>query len=170
MIDPGFQDWPEYSALGDWLDCNAGVPAVPPTIPSPSLSGGKDMPSIEAPPISPSSSINNCESGNHKSLCPPPAKKAKCQVNVHMKAMRLPTPCPLPTMFTDDVAQAIADNKIEGIMTLRLERQAAAFYWGLCPWPTASEYDAMSKAMCDKFPILKSSKHENYWVSGHIHS
>ena len=52
-------------------------------------------------------------------------------------------------------------------MKLRLERQAAAYYWGLCPWPKTSEYDAMAKAMCDKYPQLKSGKHKEYWVSMH---
>lgn len=119
------------------MDCNAGILAVPPTVPSLStLSRQQDLRSIEAPLISPSSSNSNCESANHKSSFSPPAKKAKRKVNVHnMKTTRLPTLCPLLTMFTDDVAQAIADNKIKGIMTLTLERQAAAFYWGLCLWP-----------------------------------
>ena len=139
-------------------------------LPSQSLSMEQDMPSTESPPISLSSSISNSESSNPKSSCTPPAKKVKYEVNVHSKAMRLPTPCPLPTMFTDDVAQAIADNKIEGIMKLRLERQAAAFYWGLCPHPKPSEYDAMSRAMCDKYPALKSGKHKEYWVGIYMHS
>ena len=81
MIDLGFQGWPEYSLVGDWLDCNAGVPAVPPTPLSLSLSREQNIPSVEVPQISLSS---NCESSKHKSLCPPPAKKTKCEVNVHV--------------------------------------------------------------------------------------
>ena len=86
-----------------------------------------------------------------------------------MKGMRLPTPCPLPTVFTEDVAQAIAANKITGILKTRLERQAAAYYHGICPWPKPSEYSNMAKTMCDKYPQLKSSKHKEYWVSVYIY-
>ena len=155
----GFQGWPEYSDPGDWLDYNAGMRAtVAASLP---LHMEQDLPAVEAPPY-----VN--------SECTPPAKKVKsatvtCEssIDIHTKAMRLPMPCPLPTitMFTNDVAQAISSNKIVGIMKLRLERQAAAFYWGLCPWPKASEYDAMAKAMCDQYPQLKSGKHQEYWVS-----
>ena len=119
MIYLGFQGWPEYSFVGDWLDCNAGVPAVPPTPPSLSFSREQNMPSIEAPPISLSS---NCESSKHKSLCPPPAKKANVKsMSMYSKALRLlPTQCPLLTVSTDDVAQPIVNKKIEAIIKLRL--------------------------------------------------
>ena len=69
-------------------------------------------------------------------------------------------------MFTEDVTHAIANNNLKGISKIRLERQAATYYWGLCPWPKPSEYVMMAKTMCDKYPQLKSSKYgDEYWVN-----
>ena len=103
---------------------------------------------------------------SHSGSSPPAAKKVKCSPSedfaIKTRNMRLPTPCPLPTLFTEDVEQAIAANNIKGIMKLRLERQAAAYYYGICPRPKPSEYSDMAKAMCDKFHQLKSSKHKEY--------
>ena len=162
----GFHGWPEYSEPGDWLDHNAGVP--PTALFSPSQGNlqlqAAAVQDITPVPSSPSSLI-------------PPAKKVKyssasCKsfITIETKGMRLPTPCPLPTVFTEDVAHAIANNNIKGIIKIRLERQAAAFYYGLCPWPKPTEYNTMAKAMCDKFPSLRSSKHEEYWVSMHLYT
>jgi len=74
-------------------------------------------------------------------------------------------PCPVPTKFTKDVANAIKNNQLKGIMKTRLLRQSATFYWGLCPWPTHDEYVTMAVTLCDKFPQLKDKKplHGQYW-------
>ena len=116
----------EYSEPGDWLDYNAGMSSASSSLP---LLREQDLPATEVPPLSPSRRYitNNCKRNNYTSVCSLPAKKVKgttCKssINVHTKGMRLPTPCPLPTMFTDEMVQAIANNKIEGIMKLRLER------------------------------------------------
>ena len=157
----GFQGWPEYSEPGDWLEqYNPGVPLTP-TAPH----REQDDHALQDTSLSSPSGSS------------PPAKKAKysCSTNqcegfiTKTKDMRLPTPCPLPTVFTEDVAQAIATNNIKGIMRIRLERQAAAYYHGICPWPKPSEYNNMAKAMCDKYHQLKSSKYKEYWVSVHLH-
>ena len=167
----GFKDWPEYSEPGDWLDYSAGVPPTAAVL-SPSLSTPieQDLPATEVPPLSPYRSVTNHHdlSNYQNNRCTPPAKKVKLSIScessigLQTKAMRLPTPCPLPAMFTEDVAQAIANSNIKGIMKIRLERQAASYYYGLCPWPKSSEYNMMAKTMCDRYPQLKSSKCEEY--------
>lgn len=62
----------------------------------------------------------------------------------HIKQLRLPVPCPLPTNFTKKVTNAIQNNQVKGVLKTRLLRQAAAFYWGLCPRPTHDEYVTMA--------------------------
>ena len=52
-----------------------------------------------------------------------------------LKQLRLPVPCPVPTKFTKDVANAIKNNQLKGIMKTRLLRQAATFYWGCVHGP-----------------------------------
>lgn len=150
----GFQGWPEYSEPGDWLELeyNPGVPATAPQ------QEQQDDRALQDVSLSSSSGS------------PPPAKKAKyscsngCKDFTTMtKNMRLPTLYTLPTVFTEDMAQAIATNNIKGIMKIRLERQAAAYYHGICPWPKPSEYSDMAKTMCDKYHQLKSSKYKEYW-------
>ena len=62
-------------------------------------------------------------------------------------------------------------DSLKGIMKTRLLRQASAFYWGLCPRPTQSEYNEMSTALCDRIPQLKDKRPVNgrYWVCEKIH-
>ena len=76
-------------------------------------------------------------------------------------------PCPVLTNFTPNVLRAIENKQLLGIMKTRLLRQAASFYWGLCPRPTHDEYVAMSIALCDKYPQLrdKMPSQGKYWVS-----
>ena len=80
--------------------------------------------------------------------------------------LRLPSPCPTPTVFTPDVAVAIEQNKLKGLMKLRFLRQCVLFYWGVCPRPTPFEYRTMAITLCNKFPSLKDKKPKDgkYWV------
>jgi len=142
----GFQSWPEYSAPADWLESNVGHSILPELLEAPLME--------EAPPMEEAQDIS-------------PTKKvklaAKCESSaMTTKSMRLPAPCPCPSMFTDDVTQAI-ESKIIGIMKLRMQRQAATYYWGICPWQKTTEYNTMAKAMCNKYPQLRSKSAE-YWV------
>ena len=90
----GFQGCPEYSEPGDWLDYEYN------TI----VSSVEDDTLMSLMPSSHSSSS-------------PPSKKGKCTSTedfaIKTKNMRLPTPCPLLTLFTEDVKQAIAANNIK---------------------------------------------------------
>ena len=52
--------------------------------------------------------------------------------------LRLLSPCPIPTVFTPDVAVAIEQKKLKGFMKLRFLRQCVLFYWGVCPSSTNS--------------------------------
>ena len=71
--------------------------------------------------------------------------------------MRLPNPCPLPTHFTQATSTAIEKNQLIGLSRFRFLREAAEFYFGICPKPTSNEYT-------DKYPQLKD-KQEEYWVN-----
>ena len=86
---------------------------------------------------------------------------------MQVKQLRLPVPCPVPATFTPDVLRAIENNQLLGVMKTRLLRQAAGFYWGLCPRPTHDEYVAMSMSLCDKYPQLRDKRppQGKYWVS-----
>ena len=78
--------------------------------------------------------------------------------------MRLPNPCPLPTHFTQATSTAIEKNQLIGLSRFRFLREAAEFYFGICPKPTSNEYTRMAQALCDKYPQLKD-KQEEYWVN-----
>ena len=100
---------------------------------------------------------------------------SRAAVVAQVKQLRLPVPCPLPTNFTKQVTNAIKNNQLKGVMKTRLLRQAAVFYWGLCPRPTHGEYITMAVTLCENFPQLKDKKPINgaYWVSRssvHIHA
>lgn len=79
--------------------------------------------------------------------------------------MRLTNPCPLPTHFTQATSTAIEKNQLIGLSRFRFLREAAEFYYGICPKPTSSEYTRMAQALCDKYPQLKDKECEEYWVS-----
>lgn len=85
-----------------------------------------------------------------------------------IRAMRLPTPCPLPDNITDDLETALSDDssKLTGVKQMRFLRRASEFYWGICPRPTPNEYVMMAITLCDKYPKLKDKKPLNgqYWV------
>ena len=119
-------------------------------------------PAKRQPPCAPGDGFQNVCSDVKES----PSSKTPIIVT-QLKQLRLPVPCPVPTKFTKDVANAIKNNQLKGIMKTRLLRQAATFYWGLCPWPTHDEYVTMAVTLCDKFPQLKDKKplHGQYWVS-----
>ena len=80
--------------------------------------------------------------------------------------LRLPSPCPIPTVFTSDITNAIEQNRLKGLMKYRLLRQCALFYWGVCPRPTPDEYKTIAITLCLKFPQLKDKKPKDgkYWV------
>ena len=47
--------------------------------------------------------------------------------------MRLTNPCPLPTHFTQATSTAIEKNQLIGLSRFRFLREAAEFYYGICP-------------------------------------
>ena len=82
------------------------------------------------------------------------------------KQLRLPDPCPLPHNFSLITTKAIENNSLKGNVKLRLTREAASFYYGICPKPTSTEYINMAKTLCDKYPQLKDKgPDKDYWVS-----
>ena len=80
--------------------------------------------------------------------------------------LRLPKPCPIPKAFTSIVESSIEANAIYGSTKLRMLRECAYFWYGVCPKPTATEYTEMAKTICDKYPNLKdiSPRNGEYWV------
>ena len=52
-------------------------------------------------------------------------------------------------------------------MKTRLLRQAATYYWGLCPRPMHDEYVTMAVTLCDKYEQLRDKKPVGgkYWVN-----
>ena len=83
-------------------------------------------------------------------------------VIVPVNQRRLPVPCPVPyNCFSQDVVQAIDNNQITGIFKIRLIRQAASFYCGICPKPTHEEYMTMARTLCDRYAQLKDKKPTN---------
>ena len=98
----------------------------------------------------------------------PPLKKhlPKDETMVKMKAMRLPNPCPLPTAFSPAVHFSILQNDISGNCKLKMLRESASFFYGICPFPNPSEYLEMAKALCNKYPLLQDTHCSNaaYWV------
>ena len=86
---------------------------------------------------------------------------------------RLPAQCPVPYDYFSDVIKAIDNSQITGIFKIRLIRQAASFYHGMCPKLTHDEYVGMAKTLCDHYTQLKdkqlannANKHSrNYYVS-----
>ena len=72
---------------------------------------------------------------------------------------RLPEPCPVPyNSFSPDVIEAIDKDQLKGIFKIRLIRQAADFYHGMCPRPNSTEYVDMAKTLCAKYPQLRDRK------------
>ena len=59
---------------------------------------------------------------------------------VKASTLRIPEPCPLPTIFTTITTTAIKKREIEGLKKLRLLRETTSFYRGICPNPTKEEY------------------------------
>lgn len=79
--------------------------------------------------------------------------------------MCLTNPCPLPTHFTQATSTAIEKNQLIGLSRFRFLREAAEFYYGICPKPTLNEYTRMAQTLCDKYPQLKDKDCEDYWVN-----
>uniref|UniRef100_A0A1X7T0V6 Uncharacterized protein n=1 Tax=Amphimedon queenslandica TaxID=400682 RepID=A0A1X7T0V6_AMPQE len=84
---------------------------------------------------------------------------------VEMKAMRLPNPCPLPTAFSPAVHLSILQNDISGTCKLKMLRESASFFYGICPFPNPSEYLEMAKTLCNRYPLLQDTHCSNaaYW-------
>ena len=100
----------------------------------------------------------------------PPARKqltVTSSVVVQVDNMRLPVPCPLPTTFSKICEESLQSGQLIGKLKLRMLRESAQFYYGLCPKPTPAEYNAMAKTLCDKYVQLqdKQSVNGEYWVS-----
>ena len=92
-------------------------------------------------------------------------RPAQPSLKLMPKVTRLPVPCPLP-LFTTGSLEAAKRGGLKGNTKLRLLREAATYYNGICPWPTAQEYAEMAKTICDKYPQLKDKMPLNgeYWV------
>ena len=91
------------------------------------------------------------------------------RVSVNIGNLHLPEPCPLPTNFTEATIKAIQNGKLTGNLRIRLTREAASFYYGICPKPTSAEYTIMAKTLCDGYPQLKDKDpNSNYWVCGYV--
>jgi hypothetical protein len=80
---------------------------------------------------------------------------------------KLPSPCPLPTAFSQGLKEAIKNNNITGNTKLKLIREACEYYQGICPYPTVKDYDNMARTLCSKFPQLANKQvvKGSNWVS-----
>ena len=76
------------------------------------------------------------------------------------------TPLPLPAAFSPAVQAAIQQDKLTGLLKLLMLRECSSFFQGICPHPKPSEYLAMSKSLCDKYPTFRDENSLNgeYWV------
>ena len=108
----------------------------------------------------------------------PPSKRARPEeiLRVESKPIILPVvstllpePCPIPTVFSEKVTEAIEKKQVNGNIKLALIREAAVFYYGICPNPSQTQYDTMSRTLCDNFQDLKNKVvvDDCYWVSLH---
>lgn len=86
---------------------------------------------------------------------------------VQQDERRLPVPCPFPSTLTKATLEAIANEQLMGNMKIRLLREAATYYHGLCPRPNQTEYTSMAQMLCEKCPQLrdKMPRNNEYWVS-----
>ena len=98
---------------------------------------------------------------------PPETTSTPKAIIAQVTELRLPDPCPLPNNFTRKTNEACERGELTGTLKLSLLREASAFYYGLCPKPTPTEYVTMAKTLCNKFPQLKDKRPINgeYWVS-----
>uniref|UniRef100_A0A1X7TSD2 Uncharacterized protein n=1 Tax=Amphimedon queenslandica TaxID=400682 RepID=A0A1X7TSD2_AMPQE len=96
-----------------------------------------------------------------------PQKPKRIKLSSDVDKKRLPIPCPLPTVFSKTVHMALTENKLGGTDKLRMLRESASFFYGICPVPKPAEYQDMSRALCDKYPSLKDLHAPNgeYWVN-----
>lgn len=91
------------------------------------------------------------------------------KLSVNIKNLRLPDPCPLPTNFSEATIKAIQTGKLIGNLKLRLTREAASFYYGICPNPTSAEYTTKARTLCDNYPQLKDKDPTtDYWVCSYV--
>lgn len=72
----------------------------------------------------------------------------------------------LPTHFSRKVTAAIADNTLgEPDNRAAFVREVVAFYEGILPTPSLSEYEAISRKVVEKYPCLQDARSSKYWVS-----
>ena len=71
----------------------------------------------------------------------------------------------LPTHFSRKVQRAI-DNGTLGEPDNRTAfvRETVAFFEGILPAPTTSQYEAISRKIVEKYPQLKDTRSSKYWV------
>lgn len=128
-------------------------------------SSNSESPSLEAPPTLSDTGIYSIIIKKIQILAidqPKPSPKISI---LSSDEKRLPIPCPLPT-FTPKVETGMKIGAIKGDLKLRLLRESAMFYYGLCPRPTQKEYQVISIALCDMCPQLRDKTSDKCnWVS-----
>lgn len=103
------------------------------------------------------------QSSNNLTLSKP--KRAKLSGEIENR--RLPIPCPFPEVFSKTIHAALAQNELTGTDKLRMLRESASFFYGICPVPKPVEYQEMARTLCDKYPTMKDLHAPNgeYWVN-----
>lgn len=60
---------------------------------------------------------------------------------------------------------AIEEGKLgEHLNRAAFIRESVAYFEAHLPRPTTEEYSAISKAFCDKYPVLRTACQTKYWV------
>lgn len=95
-----------------------------------------------------------------QSVEPPPPKKSCKEPSIisttELSQRRLPSPCPLPEVFSMNITKAICEQNINGQIKLALIREAGQFYYGICPYPTPIEYEEIAKTLSRKYKELQN--------------
>lgn len=92
---------------------------------------------IESPLKYGKRSVPNCEELEATT----PNKKPPA---VHQKASNTLS---IPTVFSQQVENALCLNKLDGLLKLRMLREGAFFFHGFCPSPKPYEYLVMAKSL-----------------------
>ena len=72
----------------------------------------------------------------------------------------------LPSHFSRKVTAAITDGKLgEPDNRAAFVREVVAFYEGILPNPSLSQYEAISRKIVEKYPCLQDTRSSKYWVS-----
>lgn len=71
----------------------------------------------------------------------------------------------LPSSFSKKVQESIDNGKLGQEDNRRaFIRECVVYYESLVPFPIPEEYEAISKKICDTYPVLKNSNKTKYWV------